>query len=185
MNSVAILSKQKHARGERGSSRSKCDGQKSFPFHDIEAAFFMVWILRKEKSRLDIDMDQTGALWPLVVYFAAAVSLAAAMIGLSYFLGQRHKERATGLPYESGVASTGTARVRFDIKFYLIAMFFVIFDVEAVFIFAWAVALKETGWEGYFEILVFIWVLLAALLYLWKTGGLDWAKKKRKVERAG
>lgn len=134
---------------------------------------------------MDIDMDHTGALWPLVVYFAAAVSLASVMIGLSYFLGQRHRERATDLPYESGVASTGSARVRFDIKFYLIAMFFVIFDVEAVFIFAWAVALKEAGWEGYFEMLVFIGVMAAALLYLWKTGGLDWVEKKRKMERAG
>ncbi len=134
---------------------------------------------------MDIAVRDATPLWPLVVYFAAVVSLAALMIGLSYFLGQRHRERATGLPYESGVTSTGTARVRFDIKFYLIAMFFVIFDVEAVFIFAWAVALKETGWAGYFEILIFIGVLAAALLYLWKTGGLDWAEKKRTTERTG
>lgn len=122
-------------------------------------------------------------LWPLVLFFASVVSLAAMMIGISYFLGQRHSERATGLPYESGVVSTGTARVRFDIKFYLVAMFFVIFDVEAVFIFAWAVALKETGWTGYFVMLIFIGVLLAALLYIWKTGGLDWVEKRRKMER--
>jgi NADH-quinone oxidoreductase subunit A len=115
----------------------------------------------------------------------AVVLLAAVMIGLSYFLGERHRERATGLPYESGVASTGTARVRFDIKFYLVAMFFVIFDVEAVFIFAWAVSLKEAGWIGYIEILIFIGVLLAALIYLWGAGGLDWVDKKQKMKRAG
>jgi len=130
-------------------------------------------------------MNYGSALWPLVVYFAAVVSLAAVMIVLSYFLGQRHRERATGLPYESGVASTGTARVRFDIKFYLVAMFFVIFDVEAVFIFAWAVAVKEAGWTGYIAVLVFVGVLLAALLYLWKIGSLDWVTKKRRVEREG
>ncbi len=134
---------------------------------------------------MDIAARDATPLWPLVVFFTAAVSLAAVMIVLSYFLGQRHRERATGLPYESGVTSTGTARVRFDIKVYLIAMFLVIFDVEAVFIFAWSVSLKETGWNGYFEILVFIGVLVAALLYLWKTGGLDWAERKTKKERAG
>ncbi len=129
-------------------------------------------------------MNYGTPLWPIAVYFAAVVLLAAVMIGLSYFLGQRHRERATGLPYESGVVSTGTARVRFDIKFYLVAMFFVIFDVEAVFIFAWAVSLREAGWTGYIEILIFIAVLLSALLYLWKIGGLDWVNKKQRRERA-
>ncbi len=128
---------------------------------------------------------QQTPLWPLVVYFAAVVSLAAVMIGISYFLGQRHRERATGLPYESGVASTGTARMRFDIKFYLVAMFFVIFDVEAVFIFAWAVSVREAGWTGYMEILFFIGVLLVALFYLWKIGGLDWVEMKQKTGRTG
>ncbi len=128
---------------------------------------------------------QQTPLWPLVVYFAAVVSLAAVMIGISYFLGQRHRERATGLPYESGVASTGTARMRFDIKFYLVAMFFVIFDVEAVFIFAWAVSVREAGWTGYVEILFFIGVLLVALFYLWKIGGLDWVEIRKKTGRTG
>jgi NADH-quinone oxidoreductase subunit A len=130
-------------------------------------------------------MNYGAPLWPLIVYFMAVVLLAAMMIGLSYFLGQRHRERATGLPYESGVVSTGTARVRFDIKFYLVAMFFVIFDVETVFIFAWAVSLKEAGWTGYIEILIFTGVLLAALIYLWKAGGLDWVVKKQKMKKAG
>src|SRR5512135_3240972 len=128
-------------------------------------------------------MNYGTPLWPLIVYFMAVVLLAAVMIGLSYFLGQRHRERATGLPYESGVASTGTARIRFDIKFYLVAMFFVIFDVEAVFIFAWAVALREAGWRGYMEILIFIGVLLAALVYLWRIGALDWGPKGRRTEK--
>ncbi len=134
---------------------------------------------------MDAALNNATPLWPLVIYFVAVVSLAAVMIGLSYFLGQRHRERATGLPYESGVASTGTARVRFDIKFYLVAMFFVIFDVEAVFIFAWAVSLREAGWTGYIEILFFIGVLLAALLYLWKIGGLDWVEKRKKMGKTG
>jgi NADH-quinone oxidoreductase subunit A len=117
-------------------------------------------------------------LWPLAVYFAAIVVIVAAMIGLSYVLGQRHRERATDEPYESGVAATGTARVRFDIKFYLVAVFFLIFDLEAAFLYAWAVAVRETGWAGYAEVLVFTGVLAAALAYLWRLGALDWGKSK-------
>jgi NADH-quinone oxidoreductase subunit A len=102
------------------------------------------------------------------------VALVVCMVTLSYFLGQRHRENQTDEPYESGIASTGTARVRFDIKFYLIAMFFVIFDLEAVFIFAWAVSLRETGWAGFAEMAIFIGILTAALIYIWKLGALEW-----------
>lgn len=120
------------------------------------------------------------ALWPLAVYFGAAVLLVTAMIGLSYVLGQRHMAKATGEPYESGIVSTGTAHVRFDVKFYLVAMFFAIFDLEAIFLFSWAVALREAGWTGYIEILVFVVVLMAALVYLWRIGALEWGTSKKK-----
>ena len=113
-------------------------------------------------------------LWPLGVYFFSVVVIVTAMTALSYILGERHREKQTNEPYESGIMSTGTARVRFDIKFYLIAMFFVIFDLEAVFIFAWAVSIRETGWTGYGEMLIFIAVLAAALVYIWKLGALEW-----------
>ena len=110
----------------------------------------------------------------MVVYFASVVVLVTAMIAFSFILGERHREKQTAEPYESGIVSTGTARVRFDIKFYLIAMFFVIFDLEAAFIYVWAVSLRETGWAGYWEMLLFIGVLSAALVYLWKLGALEW-----------
>jgi NADH-quinone oxidoreductase subunit A len=116
-------------------------------------------------------------LWPLVVYSFAVVALGAAMIGISYVLGERHKERVTNEPYESGIVGTETARLRFSVKFYLIAMFFVIFDVESIFIFAWAIAFREVGWAGYISVLVFIMVLIAALVYLWRVGALDWVKQ--------
>jgi NADH-quinone oxidoreductase subunit A len=123
-----------------------------------------------------------AALWPLGVYFAAVVIIVASMIALSSVLGERHREKQTGEPYESGVVSTGTARVRFDIKFYLIGVFFVIFDLEAVFIFAWAVSLHENGWPGYIEMMVFIGILFAAFIYLWRLGALEWsAFQKRKI----
>ena len=117
-------------------------------------------------------------LWPLAVYAVIVGMLVVAMLGLSYVLGQRHQDRATGSPYESGILSEGSARVRFPAKFYLVAMFFVIFDLEAVFIFAWAIAVRETGWTGYAEVLLFIMVLLATLAYLWRVGGLDWRQRQ-------
>jgi NADH-quinone oxidoreductase subunit A len=119
------------------------------------------------------------ALWPLAVYFAAVVIIVTVMITLSYVLGERHRDRQMAEPYESGILSTGTARVRFDIKFYLVAMFFVIFDLEAVFIFAWAVSIRETGWAGYAEMLIFTGVLVAALVYLWRLRALEWGSFAR------
>ncbi|HET9589736.1 MAG TPA: NADH-quinone oxidoreductase subunit A [Anaerolineales bacterium] len=115
-----------------------------------------------------------NSLWPLLVYFIAVIVLVAAMLVLSYFLGERHRGRATDEPYEAGAPTTGSARQRLTAKFYLVAMFFVIFDLEVVFIIAWALAARSLGWAGYIEILFFIGVLLAALVYLWRLGALDW-----------
>ena len=120
---------------------------------------------------------QTNSLWPLGVYFIAVIVLLAVMLFLSYILGEKHKEQATDEPYESGVPIIGTARQRLTAKFYLVAMFFVIFDLEAVFIVAWALTARLLGWAGYIEILIFIGVLLAALIYLWRLGALDWNKR--------
>jgi NADH-quinone oxidoreductase subunit A len=125
------------------------------------------------------------ALWPLMLYLIVVAALVTAMIAVSHVLGQRHRERATGEPYESGIASTGSAHVRFDVRFYLVAMFFVIFDLESIFIFAWAVAARELGWAGYIEVLVFIGVLAAALIYLWRLGALEWGPTKSHVRKTG
>jgi NADH-quinone oxidoreductase subunit A len=119
-------------------------------------------------------------MWPLVVYFVIVVVLAAAIVFVSYLLGQRHSEPATGEPYEGGIVSEGSAHVRFSVRYYLVAMFFVVFDLEAVFVFAWAGAVRELGWAGYCEILVFIGLLAAALLYLWRVGALDWSREPRR-----
>jgi len=132
--------------------------------------------------------DPSVHLWPLEVYFLAVLLLVIVMLVLSHFLGQRHRERTTVEPYESGILATGRTRLRLDVKFYLIAMLFVIFDLEAVFIFAWSVSLRELGWAGYIEILIFIAVLFAALFYLWRIGALDWGPSKpgkKKIDRRG
>jgi NADH-quinone oxidoreductase subunit A len=115
-----------------------------------------------------------SGLWPIIVYFIAVLVLVASMLVFSYVLGQRHSEKATGQPYESGIVSTGSSRIRFSVKFYLVAMLFVIFDLEVAFVIAWAIAFREVGWGGYLGVLFFIGVLIAALFYEWRLGALDW-----------
>lgn len=124
-------------------------------------------------------MENTPELWPLGVYFAAVLVVVGGMLTISYLLGQRHKDPSTGLPYESGVPTTGSARVRFDVQFYLNAVFFVIFDLEAAFVFAWAVSVRELGWPGFVAISIFIGFLVIGLVYLWRLGALDWRTARR------
>ena len=131
------------------------------------------WLLADYRS-CAVEGNVHVTVWPLVVYFVVVILVVAGMLAVSYILGQRHRDPATGAPYESGILSEGSANVRLSAKFYLVAMFFVIFDLEAVFIFLWAIAGRELGWAGYFEALVFIGVLAAALAYLWRVGALDW-----------
>ena len=118
--------------------------------------------------------EQSVPLWPLVVYFAVIIALVAVMLFLGHYLGEKHREHATVMPYESGMRPTGSARLLFPAEFYLVAMFFVIFDLETVFVVAWAVSARALGWAGYISIALFIGILLAALVYLWRLGALDW-----------
>jgi NADH-quinone oxidoreductase subunit A len=99
------------------------------------------------------------------------------MMGLSWVLGGRARGRAKHDPFESGVVSTGGARLRLSAKFYLVAMFFVIFDLEAVFLYTWAVSLRQVGWYGFIEATIFIVILLAGLVYLWRLRALEWSPR--------
>ncbi len=118
-------------------------------------------------------------LWPLALYFLLVLLLVAGMLLVSYLLGQRHRTPAMGSPYEGGIVSEGSARLRLSVKFYLVAMFFVAFDVEAAFLFSWAVAARNSGWAGFWEALVFAAILLATLLYLIRIGALNWSRFDR------
>src|SRR5215469_10726680 len=118
-------------------------------------------------------------MWSLLVYFVFVLILVTAVIAVSYLLGQRHSEPATDQPYEGGIVSDGSARVRFSIRYSLVAMFFVVFDLEAVFLFAWAAAARELGWPGYWAIVLFVVTLAAALVYIWRVGALDWVRNPR------
>ncbi|MDP9141705.1 MAG: NADH-quinone oxidoreductase subunit A [Pseudomonadota bacterium] len=118
----------------------------------------------------------------LALYAALVAGLCVIMLGLSSVLGQRTRLSKSGAEaYESGIISTGGARYRMSAKFYLVAVFFVIFDLEAVYVLAWGVAAREAGWAGYIEVMVFLTLLLVALVYLWRTGALDWAPKAQKA----
>lgn len=123
--------------------------------------------------------DTATSLWPFVVYFIAVLLLVATMLGLSYILGQRRTNAATNVPFESGALSVGSPQIHMAVEFYLIAIFFVIFDLETVFIFAWAVAFFELSWSGFFAIGIFILVLGVALVYELRSGALDWGIKTR------
>lgn len=117
--------------------------------------------------------------WPFWVYLGSVVVLIVGMVGLSFILGQRRGTPVTATPYESGIVTTGSARARFSINFYLTAVFFVIFDIESVFIFSWAVSAREVGWMGYAGLSFFVVMLLASLVYLWGVGGLDYVQRTR------
>ncbi|UBO75481.1 NADH-quinone oxidoreductase subunit A [Aeromonas rivuli] len=117
--------------------------------------------------------------WAFAVYVIGAICICLTMVGVAALLGGRAYGRAKNRPFESGIDSVGNARLRFSAKFYLVAMFFVIFDVEALYLFAWSVSVRESGWVGFIEATIFITLLLVGLIYLWRIGALDWAPKKR------
>jgi NADH-quinone oxidoreductase subunit A len=126
---------------------------------------------------------ETITFWPFLVYAFLAFSIAGIMIALSWFLGERHKEKTTDEPYESGIPQTGNARLRFSSHFYLIAMFFVIFDLDAAFVIAWAISFRELGWAGYLGILVFILLLMVVLVYELGIGALNFGPNGKKILR--
>jgi NADH-quinone oxidoreductase subunit A len=130
---------------------------------------------------LNTPLTQPTEIWPLAAYFLLVMALMAGVLILSHVTGERHKASTVDEPFESGIVGVGFARLRLSAKFYLIAMFFVIFDVEAIFLFAWAVAIRELGWAGYIEAAVFIGALVAALVYLWRLGALDWSSTMHRV----
>lgn len=123
---------------------------------------------------------ELGAVWPIALFVLATVGTFAAMLLSSWLIGER-RERAQAIPYESGMAPTGEGSVRFSPHFYLVGMLFVIFDAEAVFLFAWAVVVREVGWPGFFGASFFVAVLLASLVWLWRVGALDWGSVVRRV----
>lgn len=122
------------------------------------------------------------ALAPFLFYASLVLAVVVTMLGLSFFLGQKINRKYKNTPFESGIISVGSAQFRISVHFYLTAILFIIFDLEVVFLFAWAVAVEQAGWPGFIEISVFIFILIVALVYLWRIGALDWRTETQRRE---
>lgn len=133
---------------------------------------------------MNTEVILAANLLPLIIYFGAVLAITGVMLGGAYLLGQRHRAKAADEPFESGIVPTGDVYIRFTVHFYLLAIFFVIFDMETVFLFAWSIALNESGWPGYIEALIFITVLIAALIYLWAIGALEWSTRRQRIDQS-
>ena len=114
--------------------------------------------------------------FPVLVHFIIVVGLAAAILGVSAWVGVRRPSREKLSPYECGIAPVGDARERFSVSFYLVGMLFILFDVEAAFLYPWAVVYRSLKWFGFFEMFMFIVVLFAGFVYIWKKDALDWSR---------
>ena len=117
-----------------------------------------------------------GDYSPVLVHVVAVVALAAILLGLSAWVGVKRPSREKLSPYECGSPPVGDARERFSISFYLVGMLFILFDVEAVFLYPWAVVYKSLKWFGFVEMFLYIAILLAGYVYIWKKGALDWSR---------
>ena len=113
--------------------------------------------------------------FPILVQAIVAMALAGGLLTVSYLLGQRVRNRVKDMPYESGIVPTGDARHRFSVKFYLVGMLFILFDIEAIFLYPWVVVYREIGMPAFFEMLVFVILILSGFFYIWKKGALDWS----------
>ncbi len=114
--------------------------------------------------------------FPLLVQIFLAVMVAGGMVAAGLLIGQRVKNRVKEMPYECGIIPTGNARERFSVKFYLVGMLFILFDIEAVFLYPWAVVFRELKLFAWFEMVSFVVFILAGFFYTWKKGALDWTQ---------
>jgi len=113
--------------------------------------------------------------FPVLVQGMLAMAVAAGLLTVSFLLGKRVRNRAKDMPYESGMIPTGDARQRFSVKFYLVGMLFIVFDIEAIFLYPWVVVFRELKMTAFVEMLIFVVLILSGFFYIWKKGALDWS----------
>ncbi|MEO8368935.1 MAG: NADH-quinone oxidoreductase subunit A [Candidatus Solibacter sp.] len=125
----------------------------------------------------------TELYFPVLLQAVIAMGLAAGLLTASYLLGKKVRNRIKDMPYESGIVPTGDARHRFSVKFYLVGMLFILFDIEAIFLYPWVVVYRDLSRNGsmfgFIEMLVFVVLVLSGFFYIWKKGALDWADTGR------
>jgi NADH-quinone oxidoreductase subunit A len=124
-------------------------------------------------------------VFSLAVYTILVLAFIASQLFLAAWVGEKKKTPEKSRPYECGIIPTGSARFRYPVPFYLVAIFLLIFDVEGAYIFTWAVVYEEAGWAGYVQMSFFIILLLVGLFYIWKRGGLDWRMVQMEKHQAG
>ena len=124
-------------------------------------------------------------LFPLILYGGIVIAAIIGLLIASTLLGQKRTDHATHDVYESGVVPVGLPNIKISVPFYLTAILFIIFDLEAVFLFAWAISIREAGWVGFIEVLIFVSILVAGLVYLWRSGALEWRTEKQMDDRKG
>jgi NADH-quinone oxidoreductase subunit A len=117
----------------------------------------------------------TELYFPVLLQAIVAMALAAGLLTVSYLLGKRVRNRVKDMPYESGIVPTGDARQRFSVKFFLVGMLFILFDIEAIFLFPWVVVFRELKMLAFVEMFVFVVLILSGFFYIWKKGVLDWS----------
>jgi len=125
----------------------------------------------------------TELYFPVLLQALIAMALAAGLLTVSYLLGKKVRNRIKDTPYESGITPTGDARQRFSVKFYLVGMLFILFDIEAIFLYPWVVVYRELKMFGFVEMLIFVILILSGFFYIWKKGALDWAENVRPRRR--
>ena len=113
--------------------------------------------------------------FPVLLQALIAMAVAGGMIGISWLVGKRVRNRVKDMPYECGIVPVGTARERFSVKFYLVGMLFILFDIEAIFLYPWAVVYRDLKLFAFFEMLIFVILILSGFFYIWKKGALDWS----------
>jgi NADH-quinone oxidoreductase subunit A len=117
----------------------------------------------------------TELYFPVLVQAIIAMGLAAGLLTVSFLLGKKVRNAVKDMPYESGITPTGDARRRFSVKFYLVAMLFILFDIEAIFLYPWVVIYRELKMVAFVEMVTFVVLILSGFFYIWKKGALDWS----------
>ncbi len=121
--------------------------------------------------------------FPVLLQAVIAMAVAAGMLGISYLLGRKVRDRIKDMPYECGIEPTGTARERFSVKFYLVGMLFILFDIEAIFLYPWVVVYRDLKMFAFVEMLIFVILILSGFFYIWKKGALDWGETGERPAR--